>query len=111
MSWLKTTMKLSNAYIYLGLFLESVAAFSVQWPLGDPGRFPGKCIRSDIAPSAAFERLSCPRAAPDSDALFTPLEDLSLVPDEQHIALKHPAFPKYTIRIKKSHDFCDPTVK
>lgn len=52
-----------------------------------------------------------PRTDLDSSVLFTPLEDLSLIPSEQHIALTHPGFPKYGVRIKKSHDFCDTTVK
>ncbi|KAI0933476.1 hypothetical protein AcV5_005612 [Taiwanofungus camphoratus] len=41
--------------------------------------------------------------------LFTPLEDLSLLSTSEYTALRHPAFPNYNVRIKKS-DFCDGTV-
>ncbi|KAK0205914.1 serine carboxypeptidase [Desarmillaria ectypa] len=41
--------------------------------------------------------------------LFTPLEDLSLLSYSEFTTLSHPAFPKYSVRIKKT-DFCDGTV-
>ncbi|KAJ3571869.1 hypothetical protein NP233_g3480 [Leucocoprinus birnbaumii] len=42
--------------------------------------------------------------------LFTPLEDLSLVSSHTYTTLSHPAFPRHSVRIKKTHEFCDPTV-
>jgi len=44
------------------------------------------------------------------NGLFTPLESLSLLKEDQFTTMHHPFFPKYSVRIKKS-DFCDPTVK
>src|SRR5438105_948552 len=42
--------------------------------------------------------------------LFTPLESLSRVSEQDFTVLGHPFFPKYSVRIKKSK-FCDTTVK
>ncbi|KAF5346265.1 hypothetical protein D9756_011269 [Leucocoprinus leucothites] len=44
------------------------------------------------------------------DGLFSPLEDLSFVSTHTYTTLSHPAFPRHNVRIKKSHEFCDPTV-
>lgn len=46
-----------------------------------------------------------------SDGLFTPAEDLSALSTNEFTTLAHPAFPRYSIRMKKSTDFCDTTVK
>lgn len=43
--------------------------------------------------------------------LFSPLEDLSLLSTSSFTTLGHPAFPSYNVRIKRSTDFCDGTVK
>ena len=45
------------------------------------------------------------------DGLFAPLEDLNLLSADSFTTLTHPVFPKHSIRIKKSSDFCDGTVK
>lgn len=42
--------------------------------------------------------------------LFSPLEDLNLLSTSDFTTLSHPAFPKYGVRIKKSH-FCDGNVR
>ncbi|TCD59953.1 hypothetical protein EIP91_011017, partial [Steccherinum ochraceum] len=42
--------------------------------------------------------------------LFSPFEDLKLLSTSEFTTLGHPAFPKYSVRIKKSTDFCDGTV-
>jgi cathepsin A (carboxypeptidase C) len=42
--------------------------------------------------------------------LFTPFEDLSALSEAQFTTLKHPAFPKHGVRIKKTK-FCDGTVE
>lgn len=42
------------------------------------------------------------------EGLFTPLESLSALTDT-YTTLGHPAFPHYSVRIKKS-DFCDESV-
>ncbi|EIN13162.1 serine carboxypeptidase [Punctularia strigosozonata HHB-11173 SS5] len=39
--------------------------------------------------------------------LFTPVESLSALSDATYTTLAHPAFPKHSVRIKKSTDFCD----
>lgn len=44
------------------------------------------------------------------DLAYKPLGDLNLVPSETFVALGHPAFPKYSVRVKQS-DFCDGTVR
>lgn len=42
--------------------------------------------------------------------LFTPLESLKVISSETvYTALGHPAFPEYSVRIKKSN-FCDDSV-
>ncbi|KAJ3532606.1 hypothetical protein NMY22_g7675 [Coprinellus aureogranulatus] len=41
--------------------------------------------------------------------LFTPLEDLHVLSETEFTTLKHPAFPRHGVRIKKTK-FCDETV-
>ncbi|KAF8907721.1 serine carboxypeptidase [Gymnopilus junonius] len=43
------------------------------------------------------------------ESLFSPLERLSVLSESEFTTLGHPAFPKYNVRVKKSH-FCDGTV-
>lgn len=45
------------------------------------------------------------------NGLFTPAEDLTALSTTAFTTLGHPAFPRYSVRIKKSSDFCDTTVK
>ncbi|KJA20880.1 hypothetical protein HYPSUDRAFT_68198 [Hypholoma sublateritium FD-334 SS-4] len=46
------------------------------------------------------------------DDLFTPVEDLrSVLSVDEFTTLAHPAFPRYSVRMKKSTDFCDTTVR
>ncbi|KIM38984.1 hypothetical protein M413DRAFT_447347 [Hebeloma cylindrosporum] len=45
-----------------------------------------------------------------NEGLFTPAEDLSALSEVQFTTLKHPSFPRHSIRIKKS-SFCDSSVK
>ena len=47
---------------------------------------------------------------PFDAALFTPIEDLSLLTTDTFTTLTHPAFPRYNVRIKRS-DWCDGTVR
>lgn len=47
----------------------------------------------------------------DAQGLFAPYEDLHLLSTSEFTSLGHPAFPNYNVRIKKSADFCDGTVK
>jgi hypothetical protein len=42
--------------------------------------------------------------------LFTPIEDLSVLSETTFTTLRHPIFPKYSVRIKKS-SFCHEAVK
>jgi hypothetical protein len=49
--------------------------------------------------------------APYDDGLFTPVEQLSTLAVNSFTTLSHPVFPNYSVRIKKSEDFCDGTVK
>lgn len=39
-----------------------------------------------------------------------PVEELSALSESQFTTLSHPVFPNYSVRIKKSSDFCDGTV-
>lgn len=50
-------------------------------------------------------------AAPYDEGLFMPVEELSALSEAQFTTLGHPIFPNYSVRIKKSSDFCDGTVK
>jgi len=44
--------------------------------------------------------------------LYTPLEDFSSLSENGFTTFGHPAFPRHSIRIKKTtSDFCDETVK
>ncbi|XP_006457521.1 hypothetical protein AGABI2DRAFT_139843 [Agaricus bisporus var. bisporus H97] len=79
---------LLNSVLVLGLFTPSFA--STQWPFDAGFKYDG--LRAY------------------NDGLFTPLEDLSFVHSNSYTTLKHPAFPKHSVRIKKSFDFCDPHV-
>ncbi|KAF9042259.1 serine carboxypeptidase [Panaeolus papilionaceus] len=45
------------------------------------------------------------------EGLFNPIGDFSVLSDTNFTTLRHPEFPKYGVRIKKSSTFCDPTVK
>jgi hypothetical protein len=42
--------------------------------------------------------------------LFNPIENLSTLSETEFTTLGHPAFPRYSVRIKKT-SFCDETVK
>jgi hypothetical protein len=42
--------------------------------------------------------------------LFNPIETLSTLSETEFTTLGHPAFPRYSVRIKKT-SFCDETVK
>ena len=44
------------------------------------------------------------------EGLFSPVEDLGLLSTTDYTSLRHPLFPAYNVRIKKS-DFCDGTVR
>lgn len=44
------------------------------------------------------------------ERLFTPVEDLGALSTTEFTSLRHPLFPSYNVRIKKS-DFCDGTVR
>jgi carboxypeptidase C (cathepsin A) len=48
--------------------------------------------------------------APYNEGLFMPVEELSALSEAQFTTLGHPVFPNYSVRIKKSSDFCDGTV-
>lgn len=56
-------------------------------------------------------RLGVNSFEPYDSGLFSPLEDLSLLSTSTFTTLDHPAFPNYNVRIKRSTDFCDGTVK
>ncbi|EIN13164.1 serine carboxypeptidase [Punctularia strigosozonata HHB-11173 SS5] len=43
--------------------------------------------------------------------LFSPVEDLNVLSYDTYTTLSHPAFPKHSVRIKRSSSFCDGTVK
>lgn len=43
--------------------------------------------------------------------LFTPVEDPSALSERAYTTLVHPAFPRHSVRVKKSTEFCDTTVK
>lgn len=42
--------------------------------------------------------------------LFTPVESLELLSESQFSTLRHPVFPRHSVRIKKT-PFCDQTVR
>lgn len=46
-----------------------------------------------------------------NDGFFIPVEDLTLLSENDYTTLSHPEFPRYSVRMKKSTDFCDTTVK
>lgn len=54
--------------------------------------------------------LAVPVLSPHDASLFTPVEDLSILSGETFTALGHPAFPKYSVRIKQSN-WCDGSVR
>ncbi|KAI0071137.1 serine carboxypeptidase [Panus rudis PR-1116 ss-1] len=56
----------------------------------------------NVNPNVAFEGYD--------EGLFSPMEDLSLLSSDSFTTLTHPVFPKYSVRVKKSTDFCDGTV-
>lgn len=45
------------------------------------------------------------------EGLFNPIENLNVLSTDSFTTLTHPVFPQYSVRIKKSTDFCDGTVK
>ncbi|KZT67101.1 serine carboxypeptidase [Daedalea quercina L-15889] len=66
-------------------------------------------IRANIVPSSdPLPALADATNAHDA-ALFTPFEDLESLSDAEFTTLRHFAFPKHSVRIKKSH-FCDGSV-
>jgi hypothetical protein len=62
-------------------------------------------------PSYGTSRKPLSFAAPYDEGLFMPVEELSALSEAQFTTLGHPVFPNYSVRIKKSSDFCDGTVK
>lgn len=43
--------------------------------------------------------------------MFSPVEELGTLSHDMYTTLAHPAFPKHSVRIKKSTQFCDGEVK
>ncbi|KAJ7129023.1 serine carboxypeptidase [Mycena crocata] len=71
-----------------------VSAFAAQLPL-----FPSVDRTNQAASWDQYD-----------EGLFTPLENLNLLSETRFTVLGHPAFPRHSIRIKKS-SFCDETVQ
>ena len=69
-------------------------------------RIPSHLLPTDLTNTSS----GSPEILSSETALFTPLEDLSLLSTNEFTTLTHYIFPKHSVRIKKS-DFCDGTVK
>jgi carboxypeptidase C (cathepsin A) len=83
----------------LGLLALLYGVFALQEPLTIPS--------SDV--NASTGEIWSSKAAFSNSEFFVPLETLSNVKDSEFSTLRHPFFPKHTVRIKKSN-FCDHTV-
>ncbi|TFK28424.1 carboxypeptidase Y [Coprinopsis marcescibilis] len=44
------------------------------------------------------------------DGLFSPFSDLSALSATEYTTLRHPVFPKHSVRVKRTTDWCDTTV-
>jgi len=83
---------LSVSFVLVGAVVATVN-LHVQ----DPGSLPG-----------IFSNAQVP--AHPTQTKFEPVGELNAVNSDQWTTLRHPLFPKYSARIKRSH-FCDTTVK
>ncbi|KIK51960.1 hypothetical protein GYMLUDRAFT_50249 [Collybiopsis luxurians FD-317 M1] len=66
-------------------------------------------VSSQLPLASSSLNLNTSRQSWINSEFFTPLESLSYVKEAEFSTLKHPFFPRYSVRIKKS-SFCDPTV-
>ncbi|KAF5378632.1 hypothetical protein D9757_009524 [Collybiopsis confluens] len=73
----------------------------IAWARRMSERFPD--IQTPRAPNPSW-------ASSFDSGLFTPLESLDHVKDSEFSILKHPFFPRHSVRVKKS-SLCDPTVR
>ena len=91
-------------HVLSGLIIYVVAVAALQQPLSifGGGRRPEVKGKIDVGRPLEFD--------PFDASLFTPVETLSVLSTEQFTTLAHPAFPKHSVRIKKS-DWCDGSVR
>ncbi|KAI0297528.1 serine carboxypeptidase [Multifurca ochricompacta] len=85
----------------LGLLGAALAAVHLNVQNSDPlvGDYVETLVPMDCSPQSAVP-----------NALFEPLGALSAIRPDQWTTLRHPVFPRHSVRIKQSN-FCDTTVK
>lgn len=94
-------------YKFTVLSLSLLAALSSAFASGLP---KSQTILSGAQVQNSSSILGAGGSANYDAGLFTPLESLSYLSETTFTALRHPFFPNYNVRIKKSK-FCDTTVK
>ena len=70
----------------------------------------GELVQPIVPVAHRAENDPCSSGQTYDAGLFTPFEDLNALSEAQFTTLKHPAFPQYGVRIKKTK-FCDGTVE
>ncbi|KAG6873261.1 hypothetical protein C0995_001035 [Termitomyces sp. Mi166 len=90
------------------LFLLAEFVSTSQKSIGIPNAWPKQLISSlEGGPNRGFHASSASQKHQHyDDGLFTPVEDLSALSQNEYTLLGHPTFPAHSVRIKKTK-FCD----
>jgi hypothetical protein len=99
------------------LVLVGIAVASVQHSIEDSDLFSGNFAENqvqlpqpEVLPEVAKAWVDIPFDKGSLQSTFEPVGDLSALGSDEWTTLRHPVFPKYSVRIKQSR-FCDTTVK
>ena len=102
------------------LVLAGIAVADVQHSVEHSNSFSGNFVENQVPLRYLPQPEGLPEVANtwvdipfDKDSLqpkFKHVEDLSAVKSDEWTTLRHPVFPRYSVRIKQSR-FCDTTVK
>lgn len=97
------------AFSVFGLFFAAVTSANQAQSVFKPN-LPSYKKQTRVAGQSP--KFNAKWAASVDTGLFSPVEDLSYVPEDVFTTLEHPAFPKHSVRIKKSPSgFCDDSVR
>ena len=99
------------------LVLVGIAVASVQHSIKDSDLFSGNFAENQVPlpqpkvlPKVANTWVDIPFDIDSPQSKFEPVGDLGAIRSDEWTTLRHPVFPRYSVRIKQSR-FCDTTVK
>jgi|SRR6267154_4756774 hypothetical protein len=90
------------------LVLVGVALAAVQVRVQDSDSVSGIFAENQVPLRHA--KVDFPFDTDSLESKFEPVRELSALGSDQWTTLRHPVFPRYSVRIKQSR-FCDSTVK